>query len=89
MVGEGIGFYMSYGYHKGLGRFLGAFPSDTGIFTTGNGPAEFNGPFNSDIPGLKIHRFSLIPPKMLKNPKNGQNTLLNTCINWYAQELVF
>ena len=56
--------------HKGLGRFLGAFPSDTGIFTTGNGPAEFNGPFNSDIPGLKIHRFSVIPPKMLKNPQN-------------------
>src|SRR5579863_6148339 len=25
-------------------------------------------------------------PKTLKNPKNGQIALLNTCINWYPQE---
>ena len=27
--------------------------------------------------------------KPLKTPKNGHFTLLNTCINWYAQELLF
>ena len=56
-------------YHKGLGRWLGAFPSDTGIFTTGNGPGKFIGPINFQIPELKIHRFSVIPSKMLKNPQ--------------------
>ena len=41
-------------YHKGLGRFLGAFPSDTGIFTTGNGPGKSNGPFDFQYRDLRF-----------------------------------
>ena len=54
----GTSFYV-YAYHKGLGRFLGAFPSDTAIFTSGNDPAGFNGPFNPDFRTYKVHKFNL------------------------------
>ena len=50
-------------YHKGLGRFLGAFPSDTGIFTTGNGPGKFNGPFNFQYRDLRFRGLTLFLQK--------------------------
>ena len=46
-------------YHKGLGRFLGAFPSDTGIFTTGNGPGKSNGPFDFQYRDLTFRGLTL------------------------------
>ena len=54
---------MSEGYHKGLGRFLDAFPSDTGIFTTGNGPGKFNGPFNFQYRDLRFIGLALFLQK--------------------------
>ena len=53
-VGMQEGYLYGGTYHKGLGRYLGAFPSDTRIFTTGNGPAGFNGPFNPVFRPLKF-----------------------------------
>ena len=50
-------------YHKGLGRFLDAFPSDTGIFTTGNGPGKFNGPFNFQYRDLRFMGLALFLQK--------------------------
>ena len=46
-------------YHKGLGRFLDAFPSDTGIFTTGNGPGKSNGPFDFQYRDLRFRDLTL------------------------------
>ena len=56
-------FFAWYAYHKGLGRFLGAFPSDTGIFTTGNGPGKFNGPFNFQYRDLTFIEVTLFLQK--------------------------
>src|SRR3954452_1169637 len=64
------------GYYKGHGRLTSALPSDPIFFYLG---------WSSINSGLKIHK----PLKTPKNPKIGHFTLLNTCINWHAQEFDF
>ena len=41
------------------------------------------------IPGFFGPGRVYLSQKPLKTPKNGHFALLNTCINWYAQEFVF
>src|SRR3954468_10625260 len=63
-------------YYKGHGRLTSALPSDPIFFYLG---------WSSINSGLK-NRKTLKTPK---NPENGHFTLLNTCINWHAQEFDF
>src|SRR3954462_13010052 len=76
----GEGWYVfCVGYHKGHGRLTGALPSDPIFFYLGWSS------INSGLKNVKDHKTLKTP----KNPKIGHFTLLNTCINWHAQDFDF
>src|SRR3954466_11752653 len=64
-------------YYKGHGRLTSALPSDPIFFYLGWSSID------SGLRKYKIHKALKTP----KNPKIGHFTLLNTCINWHAQEI--